>query len=771
MKIEHENTLKQALNAGINIFAGAGFSVLASDVKSKTLPIGSKLASELQTFFHLPKLDLVKLATILESTKRDEFYTYLKDRFSVKTVPDVYFNINSINVKGIYTTNIDNLFPEIINKSKTRFLHDQQKYGLSLDKNAINYLPLHGSVDNYPYKFIFSSTALATIYNDATRIWNYLSVAIETHPTIFIGYSLSDSSTIESLFSKNTFQNAQKDKWIVLLPNQEDEEIYFKALGFNTIISDTNELLSWFASATELPNTNGKKTKTISEIFPKNIVPKNKYKLDVIRPIENFFRGEPPIWNDVLSNLIYKTSYYKLLQDSVYNPSKNTILIGAPATGKTTLMMQVAYEIIFDGDKMIFDNITEPKVDYITKIAEDKKVLIFIENFTDDVNAFIKLCSNTNFTVVGIDRSHYYGIVSHLFDENKFNVINVTNPSELDIQGIFSSLPTELRTGVMKIEKNSNYHSDTIFEFVNRNIANSNITQRYKDVISHLEAENPDLAEFLVLCAYTHSSRIPLSSEMAISYYSDEYNYQQVFDMRQQITDIIKDYDHMGQLDDSFDYYYPKSYYIAESIINQSPKSLLKRVMQNMIIMIPPIQICNYNVFRKHAFDKNLVLKAFTDWKEGKAFYEDAFLYDYNNPFILQQGALYLSAKKQFSDAFTWIDKALNMTSDKYFSIRNSHAIILFDANVSNKNDESRKQLDKSMEILQRCIKDDKRTTFHAIQYASQAVRYNQLYNDDISAKYLNDAKKWLTVEYNNRKWDRDVFHLLKTVNDIVDKI
>lgn len=108
-----------------------------------------------------------------------------------------------------------------------------------------------------------------------------------------------------------------------------------------------------------------------------------------------------------------------------------------------------------------------------------------------------------------------------------------------------------------------------------------------------------------------------------------------------------------------------------------------------------------------------------------------SLLYDYTNPYVLQQGALYLSSKKKFQDAFAWIDKAINMTNNKQFSIRNSHAIILFDANYDIDSLEAEKQLDQSMDILSQCVNSDLRRTFHAITYADQAVKYYHKYGTE----------------------------------------
>ena len=187
---------------------------------------------------------------------------------------------------------------------------------------------------------------------------------------------------------------------------------------------------------------------------------------------------------------------------------------------------------------------------------------------------------------------------------------------------------------------------------------------------------------------------------------------------------------------------------------------------------VPPIQICNYNTFKKHGFDKEIINHAFSNSKEGREFYERAFLYDYENPFVLQQGALYLSGRKQYREAFDWIDRARNMTNDKYTSIRNSHAIILFDANKDKKNDrKAREQMDNSMIILQKCIADDRNSTFHAIRYAQQAIEYFNMYNDAQAIQYLNNAAGWLTQKSKIKKGNFEIKGILNKINGILKTI
>lgn len=643
------------------------------------------------------------------------------------------------------------------------------------DSKAIPYLPLHGSVEDAEPNFVFDVVSLANIYNDASRIWSFLSHAVEKYPTVFVGYGLNDSSTIQALTSQKTFNNAQKEKWILLIKDDEDDIEYYKSLGFSIIIANTKEFLEYIenVSLDQGVINSKKKNDELVSLLKGNLIP-TSIKGQVVRPIDEFFKGQAPTWGDIINNNIYKTSHYHTIHNSIFVPDKHIIITGAPVTGKTTLMMQIAYNVKYSGVKLIFNNLTLSSAEYYSKLIGDNAVLIFIENFTDDINAFLKLAELKRVKLVGVDRSHNLNMVNHKFPANKYEIINVTQLTESDTQNIFDSLPPSIRGRSIKREQRNQYEDDSIFEFVIRNIKGQNVASRYDGVLKKLEREHHELAEFLVLCGYMHSSRVPLSLEVACSYFSDPnqlYNYRKVFEMRHDLDDLLKDYYSNELLDQDMDFYYPRSYFIAESIIKSASRDVLKEVMNKVIDRVPTVQIHNYHTFKKHAFDKSIVSKAFPDWKEGKEFYERVFLYDFKNPYVLQQGALYLSMKKKYHDAFSWIDRAITMTNNKHFSIRNSHAIILFDANYNVDSTDAERQLDASMDILSQCINSDLRTTFHAKTYADQAIRYYNKYGNNRAVSYLEQAKLWLEKEIQERGWDYDVKKQHGKINDILKHI
>jgi len=453
-RFDCKNTLIDAMHSGLNLFVGAGFSVYAKDKNGRNLPTGNKLIEELHTNLGSGQKDLARYCSVMEKKNKTALIDYLTKRFRVSTYDKCYLNLNLINLKGVYTTNIDDLIPQIIEKSDFRYVNYQHTNGDCIDDRGVNYLPLHGYVQNPERGYVFSVEKIANIFNQATRIWSYLSAALEKYPTVFIGYGLNDTGVIEAISSEQTFQNAQKSKWIVLYNPTKDDIEYFESMGFNIIIADTKEFLDAIETFDKWDNIKANQSKDIERLLLANIIPKDT-RGQIQRPIEEFYRGLSPKWTDILRNVIYKTSHYKNIEDSIFNKQKGTIIIGSPISGKTTLAMQVGYFIQYNGIKLFLTDLNQGRANYLSKIIGDKKALLIVENFTDDIQAFQELKSLPNVSLVGVDRSHNFGYVSHLIDKNNFDIINVTPLKEFDIQGIIDAIPDGIRKSEAEIRKST----------------------------------------------------------------------------------------------------------------------------------------------------------------------------------------------------------------------------------------------------------------------------------------------------------------------------
>lgn len=768
MEIENKNTLIAYLKSGVNLFTGAAFSILAKDAEGEFLPTGAKLLEELQTNVGKGPNDLPRYCTVMERTNRQELHDYLTKRFRVSWFDPCYENINLINIKGIFTTNIDDLIPKVIQRDPTRYINDQRVNGDVMDQKAVNYLPLHGNVDTPEKGYIFTTAEIANTFHDNGRSWQYLMQSIEKCPTIFLGYSINDTSTIQALTSSQTFDNAKKDMWILLYNPTEEDISYFKALGFNIIIGSIDEFIKGIRDLLGSPNIKKNTNRNaVTSLLKANFIPKDD-RNQTKRPIEEFLRGMPPLWSDILRNVIYKTSHFRKIQESVFNPHRHTIVVGAPVSGKTTLAMQVGHSIDFDGYKLFLQDLSLNRAEYISKIIGKEKALIIIDNFTDSEKAFLCLIKCPNVKLVGIDRTVNFGNVSHKFPQDKFDIINVTELSDEDIQGVYESLPKEIRKDEILHRKYRRNDIESIYEFVVQNITKESITARYEQFMKHLDKDDFDVAQFLVLCAYMNRCRVPLTMDVAYSFFYD-LGYGDVIKILKKLDDLLREDISEDLIENGIEGYRPRSYHIAEAILRFSSREMLSDVFWNFINEVSKLKVCNYRIFKRWAFDKELMLKAFPKWEDGEKFYKEAFLYDDKNPFVLQQGALYLSDKRQYSKAFAWIDKAIMMTDNKHFSIRNSHAIILFDSNYEVDTSDAIAQLNKSMKILQQCFHDDKRRLFHALTYAKQAIRYfKRLPQSPKSMEYLMQAREWLDSEQVDKPWNYEVKALLRRVDEII---
>ncbi|UZD37891.1 SIR2 family protein [Capnocytophaga ochracea] len=769
-RFDHKHLFENEIKKGINLFLGAGFSILATNKRGLNLPVGNSLNDLVKEKFNMDKssLNLSQISTILANSKKQEFYSFLREVFTVSDFDKGYFNVDKLNPKNIYTTNIDDLIYKIYEGNEEKYINDVTYHGEIFEDLAINFSALHGNV-RYPddREMIFDVSSISNAYSSNFRIWNQLALDFEKRITLFWGYSLQDTAVIQSLTSSNTNPNFHKEKWIIVKDNDSHFIEYLNALGFNIIISDTKSFLNYLNELKiEKISRKEKIDEEIKYLFGKNIIPKSNKNLPV-RPILDFFSGNPPTWYDIFSNQIHKTSHFSKIKDFIYS-NKNLIIQGAPVSGKTTLIMQVAIELDYE-IKLIFENLQYNKAQLLAKVIKDRKAVIFIDNFSDSIESFNYLSDFKNIKLIGIERTHNFSAISHLIKTEFYNICNVTELTENDLQGIFNHLPIENRKTNLAVEKNKNYEKDTIFEFVRRNVKGNTIKERFVEVFKDIEKDR-SLTDFLVLTAYTHNCRVPISFDMLYSYFIDDVkNYKDIYILRDKLRDLVKDYSGDLILEDNQDYFYPRSYFIAETIIDTTPSDVLKNVMIKTLDNIPNTKIPYYNVYRKYAYDKILVSKAFFNWSEGMKFYQKVYDMDFHNPYVLQQGALYLAYKKKFTTAFEWIDRAITQTNNKYFSIRNSHAIILFDANINSTEESTsiRAQLDKSMDILEKCINDDKRKVFHAIRYAEQAKEYFNRFYDEKSVAYIRKAKEWLRREYKDNKWDKNLFNTLQSLETI----
>lgn len=753
MKIENEHNFIEALKKGINLFCGAGFSVLAKDSLGKPLPVGDSLKKELLIHFkseNLESLDLPKLWVILQQNFRDELRNYIENRYRVCNFDPRYASLPNANIKTIFSTNIDDLIYKIYENSDKHYLNDLDIKGPAFnEKNAIDIVTLHGSVVDSKRNYKFSDSDIATAFRSDPDRWHFLTQRLQANPTLFWGYALNDAGTIESL-SPDTIKGRQhQDKWITIRDNTDIGLIeYYKARNFQTIIADTSELLDYLTSFSNKVSINvysnaGK----IESLFPNFMLP-NPIKVP-IRPLKEFYSGAAPMWSDVFSGNIHKTEYHAKIRNSI-NSKKHTVVIGMVASGKSTLLMQVANDVKYDGYKLVADHISLEEAKLICNNLNSANAIIFIDDFSNSTDAFQYLAKQPNILLVGFDRDYHYEFVSHKIDKRKCNILEVTALSDYDVAQIVLKIPNDIRKHSISSVTQVLNQERSLFETVEKNIKGPKLRERFRTMIRKLSSNDPNALQYLLVCCYVHQCRTPISMDMLMAFFRDSLSEtMELFEIGNRLRTMIIDYS--GELDDGMqDYFAARSTIFAETIIEVAPHDELRKMIVNFYKDVSVYRIHRYDIFKRYAFDANLMSNVFNNWEEGFVFYDEAFNRD-SSPYARQQGALYLARKQRYTEAFRWIDEAVAQSGGKIPSIRHSHAIILFNANYAHDKD-VKELLQQSMNILSECYNYDKRKTYHAATYAEQAIKYYKKYSDK---SYLSQAKAWIEEEIKNSPWHR----------------
>jgi tetratricopeptide (TPR) repeat protein len=770
MEIELQETLEKNLKEGVNLFLGAGFSVYAKDKNDRLLPVGSQLAEELTDKFECPKLtDLTKVCTIIDSFDSEGLRDYLVERFDVIEYEKFYHSLTKINSPRIFTTNIDNLVEKIFESTNLKYINNVFTNGACFqDNKCVDYIPIHGCITMPEMKFLFNKQEVSGSFRTELSAWVNLNNSANQLPSVFLGYSLEDVGAIESLFGSKGGTTTQKDKWILLRKKDPGNIAYFKALGFKIIIGDVKDFFQFVDQINFITQKKSSLKDHIEEIYPEARIPRNK-DTGRIRQIDEFFMGSAPIWSDILSNRVYKISHLDNISNLIEKP-QNLIVTGIPASGKSTLLLQLAKKLASNKRVLFFKDLSVNKSNIIRNEIKIPTVIL-VDNFTADIDAFVNLSHNKFIKLVGFDRYYNVDISFHRLPYSKFFTYDVSDLTPQDIQGIYNTIPLSIRKKKM-VTKKEFHEIPSIFEIVNYNINKPDLNERYKDILLELDESDPVLLELLIMTCYVHSCRTPVSFEVINSFLSDEIS---SFEEVQEYMDSLKGMVHevLGNLLNDIkmdqDYYQPRSQILAETIINQTNNKHFKRVFEKFHDYVPKHQIPNFHVFKRQGYDAYYVTKAFYDWKEGLDYYERAYQTD-KNPFLLQQCSLYLLRKKRYSEAALKIDRALQTSYKRIFSIENTHAIILFKANINViSNDPSiRDTLDKSMEILKECYKEDQRKTYHAITFAEQSIDYYTKYPDKKAMENLQLAKKWLKEIRDERKYYSRFKKLFDQISELV---
>ena len=149
------------------------------------------------------------------------------------------------------------------------------------------------------------------------------------------------------------------------------------------------------------------------------------------------------------------------------------------------------------------------------------------------------------------------------------------------------------------------------------NIRLPTLSERYRQVLHTIERQDRRLLEFLLVCAYVHSCRTPISVDMLFAFFrGTDISFEKLNAMRDTLLGIVVDY--VGDLDDGAqNYYAPRSTLVSQAVIRQASPRQLKNVITRFHNQVSSYRIHRYDVFRRRAFAHDLMRVVFEDWEEG----------------------------------------------------------------------------------------------------------------------------------------------------------
>ena len=82
------------------------------------------------------------------------------------------------------------------------------------------------------------------------------------------------------------------------------------------------------------------------------------------------------------------------------------------------------------------------------------------------------------------------------------------------------------------------------FEFVQANITEPAIRERFEEAMRTLRGKSSDLSEMLLFVAYVHACRTPVSMDMALAYWRDAItDFSKVYDLFHKVGALVTEYE------------------------------------------------------------------------------------------------------------------------------------------------------------------------------------------------------------------------------------
>lgn len=772
-----ENLFSYELSKGINLFLGAGFSILPNNL-NETLPNANELCKEVCTKFDVDEAFSDDLYSASEMVSESEYQAYLRKRFTVTYgINRQYYLLDKLNIKNIITTNIDNIIPMVYScDDATHYINDRSLYGAARkSSDCIDYIPLNGSVCTEGSHLYFGKFELSLTEQKNEDLYKIAYALLSESPVLFWGYSFSDNGVLK-IVKKLIDSNKQNNIWVQCLPTDIKQQKLFEAQGCKIIVADTQQLLQWIEKKylnssfySETPQNELSNAALSDFRIPKQYSCETNDK-------EDYYKLGKTCWFSIYNNHAFETGFVDEMW-GYHLTSKNVVILGHKFSGKTTALMQCA---IRHSDENVFylqgDSTTE-KVKYFLNNIHNNKAVVFIQDISKDIEAFCLLASASNISIIATSDKYSFESIRHILSKRNINFFEKTigDLDENTARLIYDHMPPSLRKDnfVFKISANEDY---TFFELLGQNVKGfmsyNEVLKILRQICKFENEEVPSLdIQLIALTVYLQTNDSYMSTDLFFNYFHFNDYQKQIVPFCEKVKGILIDAGGDAAYDQ--DYFSIRSEFFLQCAFeafskDDDLKKVYKYMISRFIREVPKCNVYRYDIFVKKAYDSRLFYKIFKDDEETAFELYDYIYYFDENPYTLQQKALCLSLFCRSKEAFSAIDDALSFRPNN-FSMKNSKAEIIYNANKTFNTEKAEEQLHKATAILEECRKNDKRQNYHAILYAKIVLHLNERYPNETNSSMITIALDW--IESINSENDKQIQSLISDLKEMRDRV
>ncbi len=818
MSLKFENSekfLQDASNGQIVLFLGSGINVgCEMGSPPQDAPLGDVLAEDItKNFFPDEQYRGESLRSVSSKVQNIEnnnaLRNYLVKRLHPVQLSPALSTIPLMKWKAIYTVNIDygieTAYSEI--SDKVQNLHsiilpdDPVAADVDLD---LPYYKLHGCLMNNESNIIFSHRDYTKARERNLRLFANLTVTLCESSLLFIGFGFEDSDFHDLWQSVKDYGGSlsQLKSHYLIKPNPVPSFVKSMEIeGVTVVDSDSENFLPWLkANLYELPLSIENKliersasvTRWAKDQYSVSLTPKLADSLKQIclivseldTPVRlpensNYLRGSQPFWDDIQNGLPIKREIEEDILGDISDwkrtkKPKVSLLLGAAGYGKTSVLMQTAYNISKDNGTIVLWVKQNMKFNPLTIVefcdSIQKSVILFIDDGPKNIAAVRRL-----YIDAVNNKFHLYILVAARPGEwnsargaGSMSVMSTWRLPRLVSNEIQNLSITIKRSGLLK-EKNENLSIEQIQDHFSNAGENHIIAglrtvfagsdTKFSEIIAdeYYRIKDQNARNIYLSVAVAHSLGMHMPAALATRL-SDIALVDYHTNIEKYLEDIVLEEEDKVSRDLLF---YTQHRVIAESLLESvvDPKNTVE-LLHKLAKAINPH---NYNEYEllKRIYDEDYLQKTLKETGRVRSLYN--YLMDEfpSDPYIKQHAAIFESKEQQFKYARTLADEAINLGDRHPHFLNTKGTIWLREAISEPKPDRAEYALNQGVNLIrERISKDsDKEIHYHSL--------IDKLLDWAMKKKHLSEEQRLRALEEAQSDLD-DALRLYPMSSDLI---